>query len=139
MRDLIASLEEAAGPERLTARPRPCPFGWTQVKVRQGRRVMYTCKPPSERELAMRGANPLVLAWEAVKKYDIARAERSLNIGRYTPKQNKIRFDILTILEQEQEDDLRQGKTWLIKTLKPMFKSLGVDVSPASRRRKRSR
>jgi ribosomal protein L24E len=128
MRDLIASLEEATGPKRLTRMPHTCPHGWTQVKVKKGGRTFYTCQEPSAMKLAQQGANPLDLAWKAVKKYDLPRAERSLNIGKYTTAQNRIRYEILELLDQEQDPSMKQGKRWLLKTLKPMFKKLGVNV-----------
>lgn len=139
MRDLIASLEEATGPKRLTRMPHTCPHGWTQVKVKKGGRTFYTCQEPSAMKLAQQGADPATLAWSAVKEYDIDRAQKALNVGKWSGQKRKIRMEILTILEQEQEDDLRQGKTWLTRTLKPMFKKLGVDVGATSRRRTRSR
>jgi hypothetical protein len=143
MRDLIVQLQEASGPERLTRMPHTCPHGWTQEKVKQGRKIFFTCKPPSAMDLARQGASPATMAWEAVKKYNIRRAQEALNIGKYSRAEDKIRMEILDVLEDEDDDGdegLKQGKKWLLKTLKPLFAKLGVDVGGSrGRSRKRSR
>ena len=133
MRDLIASLIEASGPERLTRTPHTCPIGWEQIKVRKGGKIFYSCKRDAT-SMALSGANPRMLSWEAVQSYDLDTAAKMLGFGTFAGKDRKIRDDVWAILNNEGDESLKQGKKWLIKTLKPLYKKLGVDVDARRKR-----
>lgn len=139
MKALIHTLAEASGPERLTVTPHTCPHGWEQVKVRKAGRIRWTCKPPSAMDLARRGAEPLSLAWQAVKagKWDRALESLGLAMNKLRGRERSMLSDIVGLVEGEVDGD-GLGKRAVINHTKPLFKKLGVDVT-ASRSKKRSR